>query len=117
MYMSALLVLCVVALFGGYILLRRTQKKPARRWMALGHGMGAVVGLVVLVVGVLELYFDDALNSWVLLGFALISGVVFGGFLLFEKLLKGKRKPVFILATHGVLAVVSLAVLAYSFSI
>lgn len=117
MHLFALLVLCLVALFGGFILLRRRQGRPAKRWMVVTHGLGAIAGLGLLLLGVFELYFTSNLNEWNLVALALIAGVVFGGFFLFERLLKGKRKPLVVQAMHGAFALASLVALTYSFTL
>lgn len=117
MHLFALFMLCMVALFGTFILLRRKKARPVKRWMIVGHGLGALVGLVFLLFGVFELYSESTLNEWNLIGLALIASVVFGGFLLFEKLLKGRKKPLLVQAIHGVFAVAALVVLTYSFTL
>lgn len=110
MQILALTLFVMVACFGLYLFIQKKDQQNVSHWMAPMHGLAAMVGLILLVSGVVT----EAVNDWSLIALAMFTGLISGAFLLFRKLLKGRPKPLYLIAGHATFAVACIGVLLYS---
>jgi len=114
MQIIALIVFMVVAMVGAAMLMRKRKGLRVPPFIVRSHGVFAIVAVLLLLVGVFEIWADGNDNSWTWISAALLAGVVAGAYLLFRKLLKGSRKPILILYLHGLFASISIGTLLYA---
>lgn len=90
------------ALMGALCLMEKDLSKV----LIYGHGAGAVVGLVLLVVA-----FVVGANAWLALSLAvlIVAGLV--GFILFSYEVRGKFFPMSLMYVHGAIALVGFVIL------
>lgn len=114
MQVTALIVFLSVAFVGATMLVGRRKGIRIPPLLIRSHGIFAVLGLLILLVGAVGSWVNGDDNTWTWVSLALLSSVVSGAYLLFKKLLKGRRKPIFVLYAHGLFACISIGVLMYA---
>jgi|TARA_R110001599_G_C12264650_1_gene660748 drug/metabolite transporter (DMT)-like permease len=117
MQVTALIIFIVVAMVGSAMLMRKRKGLRIPPFIIRSHGVFAILGVLLLLIGVFESWLGGVDNSWTWVSAALLSGVVAGGYLLFGKLLKGRRKPISILYLHGIFACISISTLLYALAV
>lgn len=117
MQVTALIIFIVVAMVGAAMLMRKRNGLRVPPFIVRSHGIFASLAVLLLLAGVFESWVDGNDHSWTWISAALLSGVVVGAYLLFRKLLKGRRKPMLILYLHGIFASISIGVLVYAMAI
>jgi len=114
MQVTALIVFISVAIVGTTMLIGKRKGIRIPPLIVRAHGIFALFAVLLLLVGNIGSWINDHDNSWAWIALALLSGVVSGAYLLFKKLLKGRRKPMFVLYAHGIFASLSIAALSYA---
>ena len=117
MQITALLSLIVVAIVGIAMLLRRRKGLHIPAFIVRSHGLFAALATLLLLVAAYSSWLDDLDNTWTWISAALVSSVLAGAYLLFRKLLAGRRKPMLILYLHGIFACISIGTFMYSLAI
>ena len=110
MQLLALIMFVLVASFGSYLFNRRRGKKPVGAWMAPLHGIAGVTGFLILLAGIII----ETWNDWSLIALTMFAGLLSGAFIIFRKLMKGRSKPLLLIAGHGAFAIACIGVLMYS---
>lgn len=101
-------VLFAIAALGGLTLASmKFMGKELPMPLALGHGIFAAAGLVTLIINVVQSRINTLMNVSLLLFFI----VAIGGFTLFSLHLMQKKQPNWLIAVHGLGAVISFVVL------
>ena len=114
MQSTALIIFIVVAMVGSVMLMRKRKGLRGPPLIVRSHGIFAILGVLLLLVGVLESWMDGSDHQWTWFAAALLSSVAAGTYLLFRKILKGSRKPILILYLHGAFACISISTLLYA---
>ena len=114
MFTVSLFAFIGVASFGAYMLKKRARKDSVRRWMINAHGAGAVGAAFLLMYALYESDSMGHFNEWNWIAAALLSSVVVGAYYLFRVLLKRNKIPLTFQFIHGLIAIFSVLVLAYS---
>jgi hypothetical protein len=97
-----------VAAVGGMTLVwMKNQGKELPMYLALGHGLFAATGLVLLIVNVAMDMSMQLMN----VALALFVIIALGGFTLFSFYIRKKPLPNVLIAVHGVGAVISFLIL------
>lgn len=117
MQVIALIVFVLVAIVGTLMLMRKRKGLHVPPFIVRSHGVFASIGALLLVIGVFESWLEGSDNGWSWASAALLISVVTGAYLLFRKLLKGRRKPLVILYLHGLFACFSISALLYALAI
>ena len=117
MQISALVVLIVIALVGTAMLLRRRKGLHVPPLIVKFHGFFAILVALLLLVSAVSSWIDGTDNTWTWISAILVSSVMAGAYLLFRKLLAGRRKPMLILYLHGIFACISIGTFMYSLAI
>lgn len=106
MYLVALFAFVFAALTGLFMAYLHATGKPSGKALGIAHGLWAVSGLVLLGAGLGML--EAGPGWWVLVGFLVVAA---GGAYLFSRQLQGEPWPWLVIAAHGGLALVMIAVL------
>lgn len=117
MQVTALIVLITIALVGTAMLMRRRKGLHVPPFIVRSHGVFAILASLLLLIAAFNSWVDGSDNSWTWISAALVSGVMAGAYLLFRKLLAGRRKPVLVLYLHGIFACISIGTFLYSLAI
>jgi len=115
MQFLALIVFIIVAFCGVQLLKRKISNKQISRWMVRAHGLGGVVGLILLIIGLFKgMYWS---SSWGWISVALFATLLVFGFMVlgkWGKLFNGRKKPTIVIIFHGCFACICIGVLTYS---
>jgi hypothetical protein len=102
------LVFFAVAAVGGLTMVTlKFNDKAIPMFLALGHGILAATGLVLLIVDVMANMTNMLMNT----SLVLFIVIALGGFTLFSFYLRKKPLPNLIIAVHGMGAIISFIVL------
>ncbi|HXG66992.1 MAG TPA: hypothetical protein VNO70_17955 [Blastocatellia bacterium] len=109
--MTLAAILFAIAALGGVALavIRFTGKDVPPTGLALAHGAVAAAGLVALIIAVT----GGAASSRATIALAGFIIAALGGFLLFSYHLRRQALPIPLVAIHGLVAVVSFAILLF----
>lgn len=117
MQLIALIIFVLAAIVGTLMLMRKRKGLHVSPFIVRSHGIFAAVGTLLLVIGVFESWLEGRDNDWTWVSMALLMSVVAGAYLLFGKLLRGRRKPLLILYLHGLFACFSISALLFALAI
>jgi hypothetical protein len=104
----ALVLFALAAAGGSFLAYLRFSDKPLPMGLALGHGAGAVAGLVALLLVVLR----AGGGGHASLALGLFAAAALGGLTLFSFHMRSKALPIGLVVGHGLLALAALIVLA-----
>lgn len=106
MLTTALVVFGVAALGGATLAYMRIVKKDVSMPLAIAHGIAAASGLVLLILGVMEMGSPGSKASLIIFLLAAL-----GGFTLFSYHLRSRPMPVPLVYIHGAAAVTAFLIL------
>lgn len=102
------LVLFGLAAIGGLLMARQhLQGQTPAMGIAIGHGIGAAAGLILLIVFVL----NNPVHNMVQLALGIFIVAALGGFLLLANHLRGKKLQTPLVFIHGIAAVIGFVLL------
>lgn len=113
MLLAAIILFGLAAVGGSVLALKRKNDEPTPAALSAGHGLLAVAGLVLLIVGVLDAATVSTLAGAAVAGFALTA---LGGFGLLVLRRLGKPPGLGIIAGHAFIAVTSLVLLVVAYA-
>lgn len=111
MMLYAILLFAVAALGGVYLAALHLRGREVAIGPALGHGLSAAAGLILLVVVVVRGSGSGLVDAS--LGLFVIAAL--GGFYLFAQHLQGRELPRGLIAVHGIAAAVAFVLLLIPF--
>ena len=106
MLTTALVAFAVAAAGGATLAYMRIVKKDVSMPLAVVHGLAAAIGLVLLIIGVMQM---GSMGSKVALGIFLAAAI--GGFTLFSFHLRSRPLPIPLVLIHGGAAVLAFVIL------
>ena len=108
MFNLAVLLIAVAAVFGLYMAVQHFKgRTPPKVGVAIVHGLLAVSGVIVLLLGVWEIGFGTA-HTWALVLFGVAA---LGGLYLVSHHMRQRPLPNGVIVIHGLVAVVAFLVL------
>lgn len=107
MTLYAILLFALAALGGVYLAALHLQGREVSIGVALGHGLSAALGLVLLIVAVVQ----GGASGLAGISLALFVAAALGGFYLFFLHTQGRELPAGLIAVHGLAAAVAFLLL------
>jgi hypothetical membrane protein len=108
MFEKAVYAFAVAAVFGIFMAYQHSRgKTPPPAWAAVLHGIFAVAGVVLLLMGVLQAG-TGTMHTWAL---ALFVAAALGGLYLVSHHFRRRPLPGAVIALHGVIAVTGFVIL------
>ena len=108
MFNYAVLLIALAAVFGLYMAIQHFKgRTPPKAGVAILHGLLAVSGVVVLLLGVMEIGFGTA-HTWALV---LFGAAALGGLYLVSHHMRQRPLPNGVIVIHGLVAVIAFLVL------
>ncbi len=108
MFQLSVLLIAVAALFGLYMAVQHFKgRTPPKAGIAILHGLLAVSGVIVLLLGVWEIGFGTA-HTWALVLFGVAA---LGGLYLVSHHMRQRPLPNGVILIHGLVAVIAFLVL------
>jgi len=107
----------MIAMVGTAMLIRRRKGLHVPPFIVRSHGVFAILATLLLLVAAVSSWIDGLDNTWTWISAALVSSVLAGAYLLFRKLLAGRRKPILVLYAHSIFAFISISTILYSLTI
>jgi hypothetical protein len=109
MFVKAVGLFAVAAIIGVYMgVLHSRGRTPPPVWAAVLHGVLAVTGAVVLLLGVMQVGLGATVHTWAL---ALFLIAALGGLYLVSFHIRGKPLPGGVIVIHGMIAAIAFLIL------
>jgi hypothetical protein len=109
MFVKAVGLFALAAIVGVYMgVLHSRGRTPPPVWAALLHGVLAVIAVVLLLLGVLQVGLGATVHTWAL---ALFVIAALGGLYLVSHHMRGKPLPGGVIVIHGMIAVIGFLIL------
>ena len=110
MMIAAFVTLVAVGVGGDLMAYYVVAKKPIPSGFAQGHLVGAVIGLVLLVLGILT----GARSTAAWLALLIFASGFAGGWVLFRVLFARQRPPIWAVAVHGTIGWIGVVALWFA---
>ncbi|MGH8198551.1 MAG: hypothetical protein ACRETI_10310 [Steroidobacteraceae bacterium] len=108
MFNVAVLLIAIAAVFGLYMAVQHFKgRTPPKAGIAILHGLLAVSGVILLLLGVWEIGFGTA-HTWALVLFGIAA---LGGLYLVSHHMRQRPLPNAVIVIHGLVAVIAFLVL------
>jgi len=110
MQFLAVLIFIFVSFFGAYLFKTNRSENNVSPWLFRMHGAAGSFGLAILFYWLI----GGSGNGWIWVSLLVLTVFVLIAFFVFEKFFKYKKTPVFVIVTHGLVAIFLTGALTYS---
>ena len=109
MFLKAVGFFAVAAVFGLYMAVQHFRgRTPPAAGVAITHGLLAVIAVVLLLLGVMNVGFGASVHTWALVLFVVAA---LGGLYIVSFHMRGRPLPGGVIVVHGLVAVVAFLIL------